>query len=137
MANRCSQTIELCGPTDKISEVQEYVKSLKKKDYDDGSFWTDVFPISSCIVEGNKIFLETKWTPASITNISKEFPDVGFCSYSFTDGEGIEEVFYMIEGRTLYSVYLAVQTPEYWESVTGTKMKEMGSFNYRKFLKRP
>lgn len=129
MANVCSQTIELYGPADKILEVKEFIKSFKKKDYDNESFWTDVFPISRCSMDGNNIFLETKWAPASITDISKEFPDVGFCSISFTDGDGTEEVLYMIEGHVLYSVYFKVQSPEYWECVTGTKMKN------RKFLK--
>jgi hypothetical protein len=132
MSNRCSQTVTLYGDTDKIAEVLNYIKGHKDYEWDEGAnFATPVFPNSACHIPDDKtICLETSWyTPLNeLKTLSNKFRDVGFISGSFTDGQGEEEEAYIIEGRIVYHQYLDVQAPEYWEKVTGNKMKSTNYF---------
>jgi hypothetical protein len=126
MANICEQTVTLYGPTEKIVEVINYIKSLKERDIENGYFGTNAFQLSCCaIMKENEFILVTKYTSpmGDLRELSKLFPDVGFHSESFTDGQGEREYYYLIGGDTLYGIYFDVQSPEYWEKKTGIKMK--------------
>jgi hypothetical protein len=127
MANRCYQTIKLFGKPELVKKVIDFVILRKCHEFEDGKFVSDQFPLSLCYIKNDcEICLETKYGPADFNEISKFFPKVGFQSGSFTDGTGIDECAYMINGSVLYSDYLEVQGPEMWEDITGTKMNLKG-----------
>jgi hypothetical protein len=129
MANRCYQTVTLYGKPEKIKEVIDFVLLRKTKDFEDGTFLNDQFPVSLCsIIEPDKISLETKYGPPikSIEELSQFFPEVGFVSGSFTDGYGAEESHHILGGSVLQGTFLEVQAPEMWEDITGTKMDLKG-----------
>jgi hypothetical protein len=50
------------------------------------------------------------------------FPEVGFKSTSFTDGEGEEDIIYILGGHILYSVYISIEGPIHWKETTGNDM---------------
>lgn len=129
MANRCYQTVTLYGKSEKIKEVIDFVLLRKTKDYEDGTFLNDQFPISLCsIKENDKIVLETKYGPPikCIEELSQMFPEIGFVSGSFTDGQGISESHHILGGSVLHGTFIEVQAPEMWEDITGTKMNLKG-----------
>lgn len=158
MANWCDETVQLFGPTAKIVEVIEHIKNLKKEDYDDGSFGTDAFPNSICRVHSvsNSIDLLTKYGPVpELQDLSKKFPDVGFITESFTEGDGDRCVAYLKRGLVYLSTYISLIMFVEWDELFSRKSeeeKEYFSFldvtelvdfpsnsfvNIRRFLNRP
>lgn len=108
MANRCYQTVTLYGKSEEIKEVIDFVLLGKTKEFEDGTFLTDQFPISLCsIKDNNKIVLETKYASVGCTELSKLFPLILFKSSSYTEGYG-EELFFVKNNDLIYSVYYNV-----------------------------
>ena len=125
MASWCDQSVTLVGKPEKIKEAIDFVIRRKTKEFDNGTFYTDQFPISLCSMKENEIILQTKYGAPykCIEELSSMFPEVGFISTSFTDGTGIDQCAYILGGSMLYHTYLEVQAPEYWEDTTGYKME--------------
>ena len=127
MANRATQTIELFGKPENIKEVFDYIINEKTKDFEGDNFGTTVFPnsLTSLDIPNNKIILETNYAPVGFKELSEKYPNVGFKSYSFTNGVGIEEVIYVLNGSVLYSSYIEIEGPFWWKTVTGNEIKSV------------
>jgi hypothetical protein len=144
MPNLCSQTITLHNrEKEKIAEVFKYISENETKRWNDKQFSTKAFPdieftwaLCSLDEDHNKMHLETKWAPYPLAEISNRFPDVGFHSVSFTDGEGVEEEAYLIDGKIIYEDYFQVGNGMYWEEKTGSKLWKWLKVNYRSKLKK-
>jgi len=134
MANWCDETVQLFGPTAKIVEVIEHIKNLKKEDYDDESFGTEAFPNSICRVHSvsNSIDLLTKDGPVpELQDLSKKFPDVGFITESFTEGDGGSCVAYLKGGLVYLSTYISlIMFVEWYELFYGKSEEEKQYFSF-------
>jgi hypothetical protein len=133
MANRSSQVVKFYGSPEKIQEVLDYLSNCKNhlEVFPEGStaklgnglFVHKDFPSTASSVVNGELHIETSYAPVGIESLSSKFPDVPMCSNSFTDGVGVQDVGYWINGEEIFYLYYDLQGPELWEELTGQKLE--------------
>jgi hypothetical protein len=133
MANRSSQVVKFYGSPEKIQEVLDYLSNHNNhlKVFPDGSsailgddlFVHKDFPLSASSIVNGELHIDTIYAPVGIASLSSKFQKVQMCSNSFTDGNGVREVGYWINGEEIFYLYYDVQGPELWEELTGQKLE--------------